>query len=585
MYISVLKLSPIQISFDKQSSMFNELPNEVISAIGSFLSQEDQTTCLKICKAWTPVFQLLLWRKLFIDSDFIKFMYNASSPDNIYKNNGHKFTVNMVDWSLWKSLVHVEICLDTSMIIFGPKATFKYMSSITCLVNLNMVSYEHVTSGIYITWQDIEVLHQSFPRLENLKFDYNIMNIPPSDIGTVKNTTPATTVKKVRCKNINVRLDFKWIIYYGLKYPNLETLSFKMVNPILNSQHHIQVDFKNIITLYPNFSHDLKSLETFYGANGTRQPLAMFNFLNKSKAPIKKLSIHAQYFLEHPRLIKANISLMNLFSLTLNNLEVSLFDSGHSPEIFALRIIHHPFLVSLEIYLPKFGFEMDHILDQYPLLQSFKVHGSDIRLSPNTPPTLPTHGLRDLLIRCKQLDVKTMSYISFRCRLLGCLSLNAHSLNKSQLTGNSYLFDMSLTQLNLLVVNSIELMAGPCHLFAIEQAENITQSDGINTSVGILPQASCTQKTRTKCYRPNKLQHLHTPEDFNIFELNRLEIKYLQGFYPDFGPTYFDQKGVSDVEKEQWHTISDSLRKSIGGGYIVFRFKSVKNCFFQGYII
>ncbi|KAI9010831.1 hypothetical protein CLU79DRAFT_772869 [Phycomyces nitens] len=597
--------------------MIFKLPLEIISLVASYLSQQDRITCLAICKHWLPVFQRSLWQKISLDDTFLRNIYKTPGPEDIYKTNGFRvqqlkiaskyrvqkqcfvvlqqlfphirhleflvdvqpglYTVDMFDWSIWKSLTRLDLPLDDSIRAFGPEATFEKLSSLKFLARFNMISDSNNNSYPCFTWQNFEALHRYLPRLECIKSNYSVANISSSDLKAIKRIIPAVTVKKLRCQNNFANFNIHWVLYYGFKYPSLETLSFKIVT----GRQRMPLPNLNFLTLeiskYPDMFCFLRTLETIGSADYAENTLPLYYVLKKSKSPIEKLSINFHTFQQGDQLFKDAIDLTSNHTTMLKYFELSLIVANHPVDGLPIRMIKYPVLVSLDITLSGCSIQIDHILDQCPLLKSFKVKGLDVSLGQYNSPS--PHGLRDLDIDCQKIGNDIMSYVSFRCRDLRRLKLNARILKDRRIDRCFHIFDMSYTRLDELVISILVILSVDCQLYFTEETDGRAR----NNNVTAIPttQDPQAQEIRSRCYALEKIKYFGIPEMLRTVELSSQDVGKIQKIYHKQALiTRFPEKGY---EKEYPSMSEDYLRQFINGGYLIFKLRSVKNCRFQPY--
>ncbi|KAI9013867.1 hypothetical protein CLU79DRAFT_838593 [Phycomyces nitens] len=598
--------------------MVPELPFEILSLVASFLSQKDRITCLEICKDWLPAFQHSLWQMMFIDDTFINSIYDTRpSSDNVYRINGFRvqrlkmtinspvqkhlfgllqqlfpcirhleflvdvqpdlYTVDLFDWNLWTSLTQLEITLDDSIRELGPKATFEQLSSLNSLVRFNMISYNSTEIDYCFKLEDFEALYYHLPNLVCVESDYDIGTLFLDDL---KNTRiiPAVAVEKIICRQNYAQFNIHWVIYYGLKYPKLETLSLNINTGRQRIPLTSQDYLKSVLSTFPNIFCSLKTLETTGCADFAEDMAALYYALERSKAPIENLSICVLNVFRGSQLIQKIMNFINLFTATLKKLKFSLVIDCYPPQAIPDHNCHCPGLTYLEIKLFHCSVQIDYILDQYPSLQTSKIQGSKISIGQTPAPSL--HGLQVLDINCGELGVDVMSYISSRCRNLKRLRLNVLSFNPLQIKDNFYLFDMPYTQLDELNISMMKMKIQPCQLFVIKQEVEITQQN-IDPACA-LGQDLETQGFLTKCYvLQDKIDSI-MPERFKVLELSHQNIKYIQIYYPEFGRENSLFEGIGN-SKERLCVSDNYWRPFTYGGYLTFKCKSVKNYYFQPY--
>ncbi|KAI9013865.1 hypothetical protein CLU79DRAFT_768305 [Phycomyces nitens] len=317
----------------------------------------------------------------------------------------------------------------------------------------------------------------------------------------------------------------------------------------------------------------LKTLETNDNSYYAGNMISLHHGIELFEPQIEKLSICLQTFQKRYLSLESVLYFTYVFAATLKELTLTLSIYCYPIKSTLNQTIYYPVLMHLNMNILDGYVQIDYVLNQCPLLQTFQVYGYAVTLGQN-PSSFP-HGLRELKIDCKCLDIDVMSYISYRCRYLGRLKLNVLSLNPRQLKKTFFVFDMGYTQLDELYISNIIIMTGPCRLFTIEETDKCGQYENSD------PSCASSQKLKTYkalpiCYALQKIRSSGIPKTFRAVRMSRRHIRKVQMCYPNFGCPSSPHEEV-EYTSEVDHIPDNYWKPFVYKGYLTFKCKSVKN--------
>ncbi|KAL0076097.1 hypothetical protein F4703DRAFT_1885640 [Phycomyces blakesleeanus] len=493
--------------------------------------------------------------------------YSGIKRLKYYEPNRRRSFTEIIDWSIWNFLSHLEIRFHCQSDIVL-EDVFTSLSGSPHLIHLTLLhQYLLESSDIRntVSWLDIELLHLKAPLLEYLNIDFAHIKISNYEVNNIRHVLPARTVTKAIFDND--KIDTSWVFYFALKYPNLHHLEFKNNGTIYGTREaYYEKTYEKDIRL-------LSTLDQFFPClkNISLDPL------NYNSWPFSIFYDTLRHFGVNVERAKIRVihwdrawtrSLHSCTEFSPKSLRVLWADFGHEsvnpaykgqiPSILPL----YPCLVELH-FMVVGGIEIDVMLDKCPSLRLLDIHFSSVRISekPNHNP----HPLQRLNLHNLRTATPIFKYLSFRCKQLLFMKLEHVEFEISESTKNREIFiEMPYTQLDTLILYSIGTYRGFVKHFVIKQEDNIDVSQ--------LDLTNQQQPIRSSWYHICKGETKHF-----AWELGKREVEYAQRFFQDV--TNFD----SDENKIMGYSnisYSSSLKKDwksdLKYGYFSLRVKSVK---------
>ncbi|KAL0095450.1 hypothetical protein J3Q64DRAFT_1712923 [Phycomyces blakesleeanus] len=489
-----------------------ELPFEILTVIAKSLQQNDKIICSTVCRTWKTPFQGSLWDTLTIDSEekLNQICDLSTTRPTIYQLNGNKvqrlvfkakvqtteiqFHIlqrlfkqlkeisiphntmredslgSIPDWKLWAALTTMLIYIKRLNDDDQKEQLFKILACLPCLKHLTIQDsiYYTLPPEPRDTWENLERLHETLPRLEYFHTDLLFGSIPVSEILKMKNIKPANTTTVVKLLNLN--MDIGWIIYFSLKYPNIRTL--KTRKPFKDTVlHEEQIPDAETSTMISSLSSNFPHLKSMVVTQKVPMGLDYDFFWETLQTQVKELQ-YLEYSLEISK--RAGLEtqnsgphLIHFCSPTIQNFFIQLvayyFDS---PKVF-LKFGACPRLVTLKIVHSGSNLELDTLLESCTSLKDLQLSGVFISLSPEAFNSTRTHGLRSLELKGSKTSPVTFNYLSLYCRDFDCMILyRARILGRISENTGELCLNMPFTDFKILrLVSTI--------FYAVENEENI----------------------------------------------------------------------------------------------------------------
>ncbi|KAL0095259.1 hypothetical protein F4703DRAFT_1823389 [Phycomyces blakesleeanus] len=538
----------------------SELPFEILSHIASFIAPDKNFDYTVVCRAWKIPFQESMWSRMNIYTR--KKLEDAcntpASNQSYYKIHGHlvrELTLSkrlqtsdrqlrilqdlfpslrslyiyeesvdniefgvMADWSIWRSLTHLKICVEGFEIEVNVKKFLELLSFLPCLKRLEYVKALCGLSSLFKI-DDFETLHRHLPQLTYLSTAMDLDNISPNDIQTITNSNPASalTTAEIRVDHMDIR----WLWYFAQKYPNIRTLEWK----IINTGFDTSVSPDEVISLFPSLTFAFPHLNKVVMKGESEKVsmhLAFWDLVYQFRAPIK----HLVYYLAGRRNIPELLE--QIIKKCMKTLLLLCWAEMCDPLIIpnALGICTH--LQSLNLEVRRSSIALDVILDNCSLLKKLKLTSQRVSIQPDASNSPKLHGLRFLELRMATIKSTLFQYISSRCRSLNYMRLASINIFGPLLpkTGSLNL-DMPHTCFERLELNCVVFCASHDD-WSIEMPINFMALSQTNST-------PCDKNT------PSQLVwfHLHRPsrcghQRDQIRILKKAEAKYSRKYFRAF---------------------------------------------------
>ncbi|KAI9005833.1 hypothetical protein CLU79DRAFT_574687 [Phycomyces nitens] len=259
--------------------MLENLSNDLLNTIASFLPLKDQATCVSVSRRWHDIFKYILYSKIQLKNErqgtrFTKSnVMTQSNVPNSYKYLVRSFTIRWAngektqDWRLilkafpflqdlsvsamlWNELVKPKEGMPslTRLAInsrYAPLeisnayavnlthfSAMRFQKSLLCAVISKMPSLEDLTIQVIkptpgqgspvLTFQDIENIHRSSPHLQSIYLRELTIT------GDVPSSPTPSIVNCFKIKGIKLMTP-EWISYFANKYPKLSQLSIQVI--------------------------------------------------------------------------------------------------------------------------------------------------------------------------------------------------------------------------------------------------------------------------------------------------------------------------------------------------------------------
>ncbi|KAL0081142.1 hypothetical protein J3Q64DRAFT_1756765 [Phycomyces blakesleeanus] len=587
------------------------LPN-ILSYIATHINKKDQTSCSLVCKRWTEPFLNAYWAKLEIDENKLSTMFATSTLNEVYRKNVHRvwaldlkrinirhigyvtqlqqsfpgikylfcdeenhedesdnWMIRSIDWISWRFLTHLSIKLTSKH--SGLEDIFMNLSVSRSLAHFTLNSENNVEETNTMLWTQFESLHRHMRQLEYLDINYPLSSISKYDLEMIKTIEPAHKITKITF--LDVRIDGSWLCYFALKYPNLLSLNMKPCKarrPLVQETYINKYQGQLILlkTLNQFFPY-LKMVQTpTHTCN--RWPLYIFymtlNYFNiKLERVVFDTHVYKSLLMDNlTKCIKQVSESVKIMWVTITDY---LNAKPRSRIIFNLC----PKLVELHI-LEHRRIEMEHLLDQCPVLRSLYIENSTTYLiNPSRHITIP-HSLQKLEFINVSVPIHLFNYISLRCKQLKYLKLKSVTflIPEWDINGKA-LFDMHMSQLKTFIIYNYSYCFQHVRHYAIEQLEN---TDGNS----LQHQESQEISFRTNWYHLC-LDKTNRKERLLAWELGRRDIEFSQRYYKDFERRKKREKKRKDMIRHCGYAPKRFWKRDLQYGVMIFRFKSVKEYF------
>ncbi|KAL0078262.1 hypothetical protein F4703DRAFT_1879525 [Phycomyces blakesleeanus] len=597
------------------------LPN-IFSYIATYTSKKDRRSCALVCKEWTEPFlnvylcRIYVYKESFttiLDTLHIKEIYQKNfnrvwalsieKPEHdpkkyipvlqqnfsrirylLYNENNERSHIvsETIDWSLWKSLTHLEIRLKSGLFLF--EEIFKRLSIFPGLISFvirPVASYENC--GPLFLWTCFELLHQSLPKLEHLELYYALAPVPEYDFEVMKNVIQASNMTKISF-NMNY-LDTFWIFYFARKYPNLlyfydiKNCPDQASKDIFYDKQQYQDQLKLLSTV-DEFFPLLKKAKTDYTTfNGW--PFSIFyqtlHHFGSKLEHIEHTTSRRAYELSYSD---------DCIKPITNRLKYMTISGDHFPRVRRYQ--------SLSSFYPRLGYlcikdafvDFENIFENCHVLRSLRLYKCRVWSFTNEDYTYtpysqdPPHPLQNLEIISTEVTPNLVKYISFRCQQLKFLFLTNFLYDYRPGKNIAHnMFEMPFTQLETLIV---------CHKI---EGDNIVKFCGIeqmeNSDISLLSlyQGNEEESSRSNWYHLC-LDKTNRKPRFIQWELGRRDVEFAKRYYCKrlkgkrmkqkirkdmkiYG-SYYD--GMGYIARRFW-------KKDLEHGIFLFRLKSVQRHF------
>ncbi|KAL0098242.1 hypothetical protein J3Q64DRAFT_1845417 [Phycomyces blakesleeanus] len=593
--------------------MTSKLPHEILSIIAKFLPPDTRSICSIVCKQWQQPFQDAIPSELSITNHNLKDicdqldsniyfkrhlvqhlnLYCISTRNREYlpvlqslfpaiqsfhyveQTNRDISIESLLDFGLWKSLTHLDIYIQQRS-NFETKNVLEKLSSLPHIVHFTFMRMHPYLAPSFVTWQDIDCLHNNLPLLRVLKLGVRLFPISSDDISTIRQTVPAN--RMAYAKYTDSYIDSTWLFYFALKYPFLRTIDFSDYfhkrEPYADYNKEREM---KLLSTHPSFFLHLKNVYVYENSRNGWPMTTFYDTLSHFSAPLKHMDINIAngndgYALTH------NINTWaNLFSKTMETLDITVSFARHTSMSNPITLSIYPRLTKLVISAEYKSIEIDHILDQCPGLLMLKLSKNAISLRNPSSAFQSTHGLRKLYVDISDTNIRVINYVSSRCRQLKYLTLDKIAPKDTDFDKTGYLlFDMSFSQLNELRMWDLKLEGG-FKFFVIEQAETVLQYTENSPMGHSSEQSSSTQGYRSEWYHTGKDGPLGREKKI-VWKLKEDDVEFVKTYYQKAKDknsySYKPSKPQSDYLEDL--TSKASWKEDVYGGYVVFRCKHVK---------
>ncbi|KAI9013866.1 hypothetical protein CLU79DRAFT_838592 [Phycomyces nitens] len=487
--------------------MFFKLPYDVLLHIGEMLSMNDQSTCSTVCKQWRKPFQDAIWGVLDVSMKNLGRICETVKRINMYTTNGHRvwalkvlhldsyseqqlqiiqkvfpnteyfeyirstlgppFITSVLNWSLWKSLTHLCVPLEASIQKYGSNSVFGQLSTIQGLVYLSIKRDSHVEKETRFTWEDIQTLHFYLPRLEYLENDLVLDILPYGMVETISWIGPASTVKTV--KYGSVKLSKMWMLFFVLKYPNIQAISFGLLWNGYAPEQNVDNPQSILIFQPSTFFPRLKRV-TIDGLYSDPQTIMnIYEIFNEFRVPIEHLEIHALINTTELRIKEQIVASTRWFSRTLKVLRMCINFSGEDEFEYIINIGLYSRLVELQLSSQGDIIEFYSIMDQCPDLKSLTISKAFLEFRPSRDYYM-SHSLLKLDLESVTIVSHAMYQISLLCTQLKTLKMRSLNILDAYFNETGHIvLDMPCSQLNDIGIGDIICNGYHCHIFLIHQ--------------------------------------------------------------------------------------------------------------------
>ncbi|KAL0074344.1 hypothetical protein J3Q64DRAFT_1877052 [Phycomyces blakesleeanus] len=482
----------------------SHLPFEIVFIIASYLLTKDKLNCILVCKAWRQPLQDSLWNSLEITSQrklnsicntlkrkrsvykihgvYVKQLHMSGecrttdqqllriqkSFQNLQRLYIGRFCLDglnigmQVGWTLWKSLTELTIDMHKTSVICE-KEREKLFSCLPYLKRLCFTQRKN-DPPLPFSLDNFEDLHDSLPRLEMLSLNIDLKCITENDQIRLWQVAPTKHMTKI---NFCARsMDSKWLCYFSLKYPDLNTLGLEAIENDKIPDFHKEEDLSVFSNLPAIFIH-LKKASIRVRGCFERSHTVLWNLLSLHTVPVEHLTYRFDSPPYSPQLSsivtrKCMISCSN----TIKTLSIECRDDPFKPELIASVFKLCPNLVDLNIDIFLATIMLDTIIDLCVSLKRFRASNGSLELSKNEPRDPIMHGLRIIELTNTTAIASVFHYLSFHCRKLNYARLNTVKVisRLSNETGNC-LVDMHYTQFKVLHIFYVQCFTSYATMF------------------------------------------------------------------------------------------------------------------------
>ncbi|KAL0093537.1 hypothetical protein F4703DRAFT_1924160 [Phycomyces blakesleeanus] len=600
-------------------------PFEILTKIGRLLSKQDQAECTHVCRAWKIPFQESMWNTIEILSDAKLDQICSSTTNGMpYHKNGHLvrtlflekwlkaedrqlFTVqkrfqkinrlyireksvinryfnNMADWSRWKSLTHMEICISG---LYLENESRDFLKILECLPNLRWLECPQRYGYAWpYTLEEFDTIHSCIPKIEYLSLVLDLAPITEKHKTIIAETQPTSYLKVIKLRMNKV--DLRWLRYFAHKYPNAHTIEW---------HSDIRSDTSNVfreeaISMFSTLSCAFQHLENILidGTSGREwwyitflDLLCHFKTTKAKRIEYRMRYGHSNLDLEKRIIHQCAQTCPTVMSLNFISSDLDLPD----PTMIPVTIDFCPSILDLRIDALSLPIAVDILLDKCPSLKRLRLAVKSLSISKEAT---GTHGLRLIEFVGSKICTNVFSYLSFRCRCLNYLRLTKMEVVGPMFQGGCVCLDMSYTHLEYLQLTCVTVSASDGDDFNVSTVINLIALDQLNR----VPQQDSVIKAAlaTKDIYPvfSKLlpwAHMYCIWDggYEMIKLRKLvseEAAYVQSYYQSFEQnkeTYgsahsFKRRRsyLGQLDQEHW-------KEDLDRGFVLFRCGSVRNYF------
>ncbi|KAL0092817.1 hypothetical protein J3Q64DRAFT_1830459 [Phycomyces blakesleeanus] len=491
---------------------------EILFSVASLLTTKDKLCCTLVCSSWKAPFQDALWSTVDISGyEKLDAMCNLILQPNVYLQNGHrvrkllfnkgvatsesqllkiqqyfcnieylkirlgnltqyKTAVVSADWSLWRTLTHLDIYVSGLNSENEPRDVLHIVSFLPALRRFDLTD-KYYTLRLPYTLQDFENFHAYLPRLEYLAMDFLTKKISFEEV-LQANIIPTTVLTTVNL--FNRRMDHGWLYYCALKYPNVHTFGWR-ADCRQDATEQEQEQAMSMISSFTSFFPHLHTLFFRELLTIDLRHTILWKLLCQAGVYPKHLHYDLEWMDSSPYQSRRTLS-NGMYSCSehLETLSLTSFNHNFLLTHSLLTLGEFPRLVDLRIMLNRASIFFDVILDQCISLKSLKLDNCLVIFDSATPENSAKHGLRQIEICHLKVGPKIFHYISVRCQELDHLSLNEMRIvgSMSKDSGALYL-NMPYTCLKLLKLNNVYFYSSDneydkdlIKIFCIEQSDS-----------------------------------------------------------------------------------------------------------------
>ncbi|KAL0081485.1 hypothetical protein F4703DRAFT_1867146 [Phycomyces blakesleeanus] len=475
----------------------NVLPFEILGIISTFISTDDILVCTTVCKAWNAPFKDTLWETVNIKTnERLKAICTVSHTEkNIYQANGNRVqtlsfrkmirmndsqlhtiqtyfqrvkNVHMplgsltkedfgltADWSLWKSLINLEIFMPALTLDNQKEELLNILSFLPCLKRLDLAQEYSYRVQPY-TWETLESIHEYLSQLEHLRLHLFLHPIPTKDVLLIKDVIPATHMASAEFLGHN--MDHEWLFYFAMKYPNIQTLNAKA---IYKNQLEEYTQNDETIDTVPEVSQQFSRIKKVTLRQEAIQGLhydAFWRLFHELVRSVKSLEYNLQLKDAVSGQQKDTVRDAICFrSETLEKLILRVKSRFSIPSILFTNLGICPRLVDLTMEVSNAAIEFDVLLDNCALLNKVRFRDQRIVLSSDPSKPVVHHGLQSIELYMSSIDADVFKYTSSRCWHLSELRLQTVRVPVSIAPETGvFCIDMSYTHFDVLNLEGVK---------------------------------------------------------------------------------------------------------------------------------
>ncbi|OAD65251.1 hypothetical protein PHYBLDRAFT_72572 [Phycomyces blakesleeanus NRRL 1555(-)] len=589
--------------------MVTMLPPNILAYLATHVYKYDWRNCALVCKQWTEPFLNAYWAQVYFGGYMLNKLFDKFGLKEVYQWNAHRtwalnirlFTKDLkyilvlqqtysrikyliyliydedifavkTDWSLWKTLSHLE--LDFRKVELTIDEFLEQLSPLTCLVHLTICQYNDNINRPDTSLTDMESIHSYFPHLQYININTLFKPISEKEIETIRNVEPAHTVTKIVL--YFPYIDPSWIFYFAHKYPNLVTCNLRShelkprfyLPPYDQKKYQIQ---PQLLLSSKQFFPCLQTANIIVHDNNYWLFYLFYDTLQRCNVKIKHATIKFNENMSKENGLNSWIKYLSESVISLN-----IYSSccNQSIPVETNPVVLYKNLTVLKILVcPRV--DMEIILNYCPVLQSLYITNSMIH-SPEYPLSMHVpHPLQRLEIEMAQTSVSVFKYISFRCRQLKYMKLKNIFYKPSDMNETGQiLVDMSFSQLKVLKTSESEIddpediygIISPFFLHIV-----IEQIGNVGTDQVQAPRSNWYHLCVDKTNRKSRLL---------AWELGRRDIEFCQRYLKDFKRRKGREKKRKDMKRSSYnYKLKRFWKRDLQHGVLIFRLKSVETYF------